>query len=64
MAKRDVEFIIDENGDLTMEIKGMKGTSCSVEMDKLLKQLGHAPAEVVKTAEYYQGPNIHLRTNQ
>jgi len=61
MARREIEFVIDEGGNLTMELKGVKGTSCAAEMEALLAQLGHTPAEVTKTQEYYQNPNINIR---
>lgn len=61
MNKREVEFIIDENGDLTMEVKGVKGTSCSKEIEKMLKELGQAPATREKTSEYYQASQQNIR---
>jgi Protein of unknown function (DUF2997) len=57
MHKQDIEIVINAKGEVTFEVKGVKGGSC-LEETKFLEQALGGDAAVVdqqKTAEYYEG---------
>jgi hypothetical protein len=56
MRKQDIEIVINAKGEVTYEIKGVKGTSCFAETAFLDKALGGEAAvlEQGKTGEYYE----------
>lgn len=49
-----IEFIIDEHGDFTMEVNGVKGGKCK-DITKMLQKLGTV-AESKNTAEAFEIP--------
>ena len=56
MRKQDIEIVIDEKGEVTFTVKGVKGGSC-VDETKFLEQALGGDAAVVdqqKTSEYYE----------
>ena len=57
MRKQDIEIVINEKGEVTFEVKGVKGGSCLTETKFLEQALGGAAAIVdqQKTAEFYEG---------
>ena len=56
MRKQDIEIVINAKGEVTFEIKGVKGASCIDETKFLEQALGGESAVVdqQKTGEYYE----------
>ena len=56
MHKQDIEIVINAKGEVTFQVKGMKGGAC-VDETKFLEQALGGDAAVVdqqKTGEYYE----------
>ncbi|MDI6755231.1 MAG: DUF2997 domain-containing protein [Thermodesulfobacteriota bacterium] len=53
MAKQELEIIIDENGEIQMDIKGMKGKKCLDFAQMVAKAVGELKDKKVKP-EFYQ----------
>lgn len=56
MRKQDIEIIINAKGEVTFQVKGMKGGSC-LEETKFLEQALGGDAAIVdqqKTGEFYE----------
>jgi hypothetical protein len=56
MRKQDIEIVIDAKGQVTFEVKGVKGGSCVAETAFLEAALGGDKAVVAqeRTAEFYE----------
>jgi len=56
MRKQDIEIVINAKGEVTFQVKGMKGGSCLDETKFLEAALGGEAAVVdqQKTSEYYE----------
>jgi len=57
MHKQDIEIVINAKGEVTFEVKGVKGGSCLSETKFLEDALG-GPSAVIdqqKTSEFYEG---------
>jgi len=56
MHKQDIEIIINAKGEVTFQVKGVKGGSCLEETKFLEQALGGAAAIVdqQKTGEFYE----------
>lgn len=56
MRKQDIEIVINAKGEVTFEIKGVKGGSCFDETKFLEQALGGEAAVVdqQKTSEFYE----------
>ncbi len=56
MRKQDIEIVINEKGEVTFQVKGVKGASCLDETKFLEAALGGEDAVVdqQKTGEYYE----------
>lgn len=56
MRKQDIEIVINSKGEVTFEVKGVKGGSCLDETKFLEAALGGEAAIVdqQKTSEYYE----------
>jgi hypothetical protein len=56
MRKQDIEIVINSKGEVTFEVKGVKGGSCLAETQFLQEALGGTGAvvEQQKTNEYYE----------
>ena len=54
--KQDIEIVINAKGEVTFEVKGVKGSSCLAETQFLTEALGGdaAVVEQEKTSEYYE----------
>jgi hypothetical protein len=54
--KQDIEIVINAKGEVTFEVKGVKGSSCFGETKFLTEALGgdSAIVEQEKTSEYYE----------
>ena len=56
MRKQDIEIVINAKGEVTFEVKGVKGGSC-LDETKFLEQALGGDAAIVdqqKTSEYYE----------
>ena len=64
MHKQDIEIVINAKGEVTFQVKGVKGGSCLAETKFLEQALGGDAAVVdqQKTAEYYEGSEGYVST--
>ena len=64
MHKQDIEIVINAKGEVTFQVKGVKGGSCLAETRFLEQALGGAAAIVdqQKTAEFYEGSEGYVST--
>ncbi len=64
MHKQDIEIVINAKGEVTFQVKGVKGGSCLTETKFLEQALGGdaAVVEQQKTAEYYEGTEGYVST--
>ena len=64
MHKQDIEIVINAKGEVTFQVKGVKGGSCIAETQFLEQALGGAAAVVdqQKTAEFYEGTEGYVST--
>jgi hypothetical protein len=64
MRKQDIEIVINAKGEVTFQVKGMKGGSC-IDETKFLEQALGGDAAVVdqqKTSEYYEQSEGYVST--
>lgn len=64
MRKQDIEIVINAKGEVTFQVKGMKGGSC-LEETKFLEQALGGDAAVVdqqKTSEFYEQSEGYVST--
>jgi len=54
VRKQDIEIVIKPNGEVTFQVKGVKGASCLDETKFLEAALGGDVVEQEKTGEYYE----------
>jgi hypothetical protein len=64
MHKQDIEIVINAKGEVTFQVKGVKGGSCLAETKFLEQALGGDAAVVdqQKTAEFYEGTEGYVST--
>jgi len=64
MHKQDIEIVINAKGEVTFQVKGVKGGSCLSETKFLEQALGGDAAVVdqQKTAEFYEGTEGYVST--
>jgi hypothetical protein len=64
MHKQDIEIVINAKGEVTFEVKGVKGGNCLAETKFLEQALGGDAAVVdqQKTAEFYEGSEGYVST--
>jgi hypothetical protein len=64
MRKQDIEIVINPKGEVTFEVKGVKGGSCLDETKFLEQALGGAAAIVdqQKTSEFYEQSEGYVST--
>ena len=64
MRKQDIEIVISPKGEVSFEVKGVKGGSCLAENKFLEAALGGYAAVVdqQKTAEYYEESTGYAQT--
>lgn len=60
MAKTELEIIIDENGEVHLDIKGIKGKGCVAIAELIAKLLGEMKSKKHKP-EYYEA-DVHIDT--
>jgi hypothetical protein len=64
MRKQDIEIVISPKGEVTFQVKGVKGGSC-IDETKFLEQALGGDAAVVdqqKTSEYYEQSEGYMST--
>jgi hypothetical protein len=52
--KQDIEIVINPKGEVTFQVKGMKGGSCLDETKFLEQALGGEVVDQQKTPEFYE----------
>ena len=64
MRKQDIEIVINAKGEVTFQVKGIKGGSCLEETKFLEEALGGDAAVVdqQKTSEYYEQSEGYVST--
>ncbi|HSN25417.1 MAG TPA: DUF2997 domain-containing protein [Kofleriaceae bacterium] len=64
MRKQDIEIVINAKGEVTFEVKGVKGGSCLDETKFLEAALGGEAAVVdqQRTSEYYEQSEGYVST--
>jgi hypothetical protein len=62
MHKQDIEIVINAKGEVTFQVKGMKGGSCLGETKFLEQALGGEVIDQQKTSEYYEGSEGYVST--
>ena len=64
MHKQDIEIVINAKGEVTFQVKGVKGGSCVAETKFLEQALGGDAAIVdqQKTSEFYEGTEGYVST--
>jgi len=64
MHKQDIEIVINAKGEVTFQVKGVKGGSCIAETKFLEQALGGAAAIVdqQKTSEFYESSEGYVST--
>lgn len=55
MKKHIIEIIVDKNGDIFAETKGMQGKVCASELDKVLEDI-KGQKKIKNTGDYYKTP--------
>jgi hypothetical protein len=63
MHKQEIEITISPSGEVSFQVKGVKGASCVAETQFLEQALGGAVLEREHTPEYYQQPEENYVTN-
>ncbi len=64
MRKQDIEIVINAKGEVTFEVKGVKGGSC-LDETKFLEQALGGDAAIVdqqRTSEYYEQSEGYVST--
>jgi len=66
MHKQDIEIVINAKGEVTYQVKGVKGGSCFDETKFLDQALGGDAAVIdqQKTSEFYEGSEGYVSTWQ
>jgi hypothetical protein len=64
MHKQDIEIVINAKGEVTFQVKGVKGGSCIAETKFLEQALGGEGAIVdqQKTSEFYESSEGYVST--
>ena len=62
MHKQDIEIVINAKGEVTFQVKGVKGGSCLDETKFLEQALGGEVIDQQKTAEFYEGTEGYVST--
>ena len=62
MHKQDIEIVINAKGEVTFEVKGVKGGSCLDETKFLEQALGGVVIDQQKTSEFYEQSEGYVST--
>lgn len=60
---QEIELFIDDNGELKVHIKGIKGPGCTKVMNEIAKELGTTAVDVEHTSEFYEKPAVQDKTD-
>ena len=60
--KQDIEIVINAKGEVTFQVKGVKGGSCLDETKFLEQALGGGVIDQQKTGEYYEQSEGYVST--
>jgi hypothetical protein len=62
MHKQDIEIVINAKGEVTFEVKGVKGGNCLAETKFLEQALGDDVIDQQRTSEFYEGSEGYVST--
>lgn len=62
MRKQDIEIVINPKGEVTFEVKGVKGGNCLTETKFLEQALGGDVIDQQRTAEFYETSEGYVST--
>ena len=62
MHKQDIEIVINPKGEVTFQVKGIKGGSCLDETRFLEQALGGEIVDQQKTSEFYEQNEGYVST--
>jgi len=62
MRKQDIEIVITPKGEVTFQVKGIKGGSCIDETKFLEAALGGEVVDQQKTGEFYEQSEGYVST--
>ena len=62
MRKQDIEIVINAKGEVTFQVKGIKGGSCVAETKFLEQALGGEVIDQQRTSEFYEGSEGYVST--
>ena len=62
MRKQDIEIVINAKGEVTFQVKGIKGGGCVAETKFLEQALGGVVLDQQKTSEFYEGSEGYVST--
>lgn len=62
MHKQDIEIVISPKGEVTFEVKGVKGGNCLTETKFLEQALGGDVIDQQRTAEFYEAAEGYVST--
>lgn len=62
MHKQDIEIVINAKGEVTFQVKGMKGGNCLSETKFLEQALGGDVVDQQRTSEFYEGNEGYVST--
>jgi hypothetical protein len=62
MHKQDIEIVINAKGEVTFEVKGVKGGNCLAETKFLEQALGGDVIDQQRTSEFYEGSEGYVST--
>jgi hypothetical protein len=62
MRKQDIEIVITPKGEVTFQVKGVKGGGCIDETKFLEQALGGEVVDQQKTGEYYEESEGYVST--
>ena len=61
-VKKEIEIVINAKGEVTFQMKGMKGGGCLDETKFLEQALGGDVVDQQKTSEFYEGSEGYVST--
>lgn len=62
-SKHEIEIVIAPNGDVKLDVKGLKGPTCLTVIKKIADQVGEIVSTNLK-GEYYEKPQTGTNTQQ
>lgn len=62
-TKQEIEIIISPEGDVKLDVKGLKGPTCLTAIKKLADSVGELKSTNLKS-EYYEQPQSTIQKRQ